>query len=87
MHMNKIKKGNLTIDSVLLEFVNQEVIPGTDIDTEDFWKKFDLAVHELAPINRDLIEKREIIQKKIDGWHLANKSKKLNKNEYIKFLK
>ena len=87
MYLKKIKKGNLTIDSVLFEFVNTEVVPGTDIDAEDFWKKFDLAVHELAPINKDLIEKREIIQKKIDGWHLANKSKKLNKNEYITFLK
>ena len=85
--MNQIKKGNLTISSVLLEFVNQEVIPGTDIDAENFWKKFDLAVHELAPINKALIEKRESIQKKIDEWHLVNKGKELNKNEYIKFLK
>ena len=49
MHMNKIKKGNLTINSVLFEFVNKEVIPGIDIDVDDFWNKFDLAVHELAP--------------------------------------
>ena len=85
--MDKIKKGNLTISSVLLEFVNQEVIPGTDIDTEDFWKNFDLAVHELAPVNKALIEKRENIQKQIDEWHLVNKGKELNKNVYIKFLK
>ena len=87
IHMNKIKKGNLTINSVLFEFVNQEVIPGTNIDIEDFWKKFDLVVHELAPINKALIEKRESIQKQIDEWHLTNKGKELNKNEYIKFLK
>ena len=37
IHMNKIKKGNLTINSVLFEFVNQEVIPGTNIDIEDFF--------------------------------------------------
>ena len=85
--MNQIKKGNLTIDSVLLEFVNEEVIPGIDIDAEDFWEKFDLAVHELAPINKALIEKRENIQKQIDEWHLAKKGKGLNKDEYIKFLK
>ena len=85
--MSKIKKGNLTINSVLLEFVNQEVIPDTDITPEDFWNKFDLAVHELAPINKVLIEKREKIQKQIDVWHLANKGKGIDKNEYIKFLK
>jgi len=85
--MNQVKKGNLTISSVLLKFINQEVIPGTDIDTDNFWKKFDLAVHELAPVNKALIEKRETIQKKIDDWHLANKGKDLNKVEYIRFLK
>jgi len=85
--MNKIKKKNLTINSTLLDFINQEVIPGTDIEAEDFWNKFDDAVHELAPINRALIKKRENIQKEIDEWHLANKDEKINKNEYIKFLK
>jgi len=86
-HMSKIKKGNLTIHSVLFDFINQEVIPNTGIMTEDFWSKFDDAVHELAPINRTLIKKRESIQKQIDEWHLANKGGELKKDEYIKFLK
>jgi malate synthase len=85
--MDKIKKGNLTVNSILLKFIDEEVIPGTDITSEDFWTKFDLALHELAPINKALIEKRETIQKQIDKWHLANKGKEINKNEYIKFLK
>jgi len=85
--MNETKKGNLIINPILLEFVNKEVIPEIDINAEDFWNKFDLAIHELAPINKALIEKRKNIQKQIDAWHLANKVKKLNQNEYIKFLK
>ena len=85
--MNKIKKGNLTINSILFDFVNQEIIPGTDINVEVFWNKFDLAVHELEPINRTLIEKRESIQKQIDEWHLTNRGEELKKDEYIKFLK
>ena len=84
--MNKIKKENLTISSVLFEFINKEVIPGTDINIDEFWKKFDDAIHELAPANKALIEKREIIQKKIDEWHLNNKNKNLDKVEYIRFL-
>ena len=62
--MNKIKKGNLAVSPVLLEFINKEVIPGTNINVDEFWEKFDSAIHELAPINKALIEKREIIQKK-----------------------
>jgi malate synthase len=85
--MNKIKKGNLTISSLLYKFINKEVIPGTDINVDEFWGKFDAAVHELAPINKALLEKREIIQKKIDAWHLANRDQGIKKDEYIKFLK
>ncbi len=85
--MNKIKKGNISVNPVLLAFINKEVLPGTNIDVDDFWVKFDSAVNELAPINKVLIEKRESIQKKIDEWHLVNKDKDTNKDEYIKFLK
>ena len=85
--MNKIKKGNIAVNPVLLEFINKEVLPGTNIDVDDFWVKFDSAVNELAPINKVLIEKRESIQKKIDEWHLVNKGKHIKKDEYIKFLK
>jgi len=85
--MNKIKKGNLIINSVLLEFIDKEVIPGTGVNVDEFWSKFDSVVHELTPINKALIEKREAIQKQIDAWHIANRDKNFNKEEYIRFLK
>ena len=85
--MIKIKNNNLSIDSDLLNFINEEVIPGTNIDQNDFWLKFDKVVHELAPINKDLINKREIIQKKIDDWHKSKKGQQLNDIEYVNFLK
>ena len=79
--MNLIEKNGLKINSTLFEFVNNEVIPGTNISSEDFWNKFEKVVHELAPINKNLIEKREIIQKKIDEWHKINKDKDFNKKQ------
>ena len=63
--MNYIKQNNLKIDQILFEFINNEVIPGTDIKSDDFWNKFEKVVHELSPINKSLIQKREEIQKKI----------------------
>ena len=85
--MNKIKKGNLAISPVLLEFIDKEIIPGTDINVDEFWEKFDSAIHKLAPINKALIKKREAVQEKINAWHISNKGKNLNQKEYIKFLK
>ncbi len=85
--MKMIVKNGLKINSTLLEFINNEVIPDTNIEVEDFWKKFSNVVHELSPINKTLIQKRENIQKKIDEWHKSNKGKDFNKVEYISFLK
>ena len=75
----------LKINSILYEFINK-VIPNTDINIDDFWIKFSDVVHELSPINKDLILKRENIQK-IDEWHKLKKGKDFNKTEYINFLK
>jgi len=85
--MNRVDKNGLKISSTLFEFINNEVIPGTSVKSDDFWDKFEKISHELAPINKDLIKKREIIQKNIDEWHKNNKDKKFNKKEYINFLK
>ena len=85
--MSLVEKNGLKINSKIFEFINKEVLPGTKIDSDDFWNKFEKVVHELSPINKNLIEKREIIQKKIDEWHKSNKGKSLNKREYRDFLK
>ena len=66
--MKRINKGNLKVDSRLLEFLNNEALPETGINTDNFWSKFDEAVHQLASINKKLIKIREETQKKIDEW-------------------
>ena len=62
--MSIIDKNGLKISTKLLNFINNEVLPGTNIKPEEFWRNFEKVVHELAPINRSLIQKREDIQKK-----------------------
>ena len=85
--MKKVSVNNLQISEELLKFVNDEAIPGTDLDINEFWKGFDDAVHNLTPINKKLLKKRDDIQKKIDEWHLQKKGSNFNKDEYFNFLK
>ena len=85
--MKIVDKNGLKISSILFEFINNEVIPGTEVITDKFWNSFAKAVTDLAPINKDLIKKREDLQKKIDDWHKSNSDKDFNKEEYLKFLK
>ena len=85
--MKKININNLQVDEQLLRFINEEAIPGTDIDVDNFWKGFSEAIHYLSPINKKLIQKRDEIQKKIDAWHLSKKDTSFNNDEYFNFLK
>jgi malate synthase len=85
--MSIIEKNGLKIRSSLFDFINNEVIPGTNIKPDEFWDNFEKIVHELAPMNKNLIQKRKNIQKKIDEWHIQNNGKEFNKKEYTEFLK
>ena len=85
--MSYTEKNQLKINNNLFKFINEEVIPGTNLNSDHFWEKFSEAVHFLAPKNKKLIEEREIIQKKIDEWHKRNKDKKFDKENYLNFLK
>ena len=55
--MEKVNINELKINKTLLDFINQEVLPETDINEKDFWIKFSKVVHELSPINKALIER------------------------------
>ena len=85
--MKFISQNDLKINQTLFDFINNEVLPGTKVDQDNFWIKFSEVVHELSPINKKLIEKREKIQKQIDEWHLNNPKEKFNKDNYTQFLK
>ena len=81
-----IKIKNLSVSKKLLNFINNELLPGTKIKKEVFWNGFDKYVHELAPKNKKLLEIREKLQKKIDDWHKDRKGEKINIKKYKEFL-
>jgi len=87
MQEKYIKINNLQVSETLSNFVNDELLKNTNVSSENFWLGLEKTLDELAPKNKELIDKRNKIQKKIDQWHLENKTKELNFNEYKKFLK
>ena len=76
---------NLSISENLYKFVNNELLPGSKISTTNFWNDFSISVHELAKKNKELLEIREDLQKKIDDFHKKRKGI-FNVKEYQKFL-
>ncbi|MBF86862.1 MAG: malate synthase G [Pelagibacterales bacterium] len=85
--MNHTEKFGLKIDNKLLNFIENEALPGTSVSSEQFWRGFSELVKELNPKNKELLNKRENIQKKINEWHIQNRGKNHNKEEYYNFLK
>ena len=63
MREEYLQINNLKISKKILDFVNDELLVGTDISSENFWKGFDNVAHELAPKNRELLKKNSWRQK------------------------
>ena len=82
-----IKIKDLSVSEKLANFINVKLLPGTKISKERFWSGFNKYIHELSPKNKNLIEKREKIQKLIDTWHKENKDNRFNLKKYTDFLK
>ena len=60
----------LQISKILFNFVNEEVIPGTNINQDySFWSGVQSILTEFAPDNDALLQKRDDLQTKIDEWH------------------
>lgn len=64
-----VTRGRLQVAAELDRFIAGEALPGTDLDAEPFWTGLEALVHDLAPRNRNLLEKRDALQQKLDDWH------------------
>ena len=52
--MTTLSLNGLSVDQQLAQFVEQQLLPGTGINTDTFWQGFADIVNELTPINRAL---------------------------------
>ena len=85
--MAQIAISGLTVDSVLLDFVNTEALPGTGVDPDAFWQGYATLLARLAPRCAALLARRDDLQSQIDAWHLAHKGKPADNAAYIEFLR
>ena len=69
----RIQKGKLAIAKELYDFIENEALPGSGLDSETYWKNFEQVVVDLSPKNKALLAKRDELQAKIDEWHRNNK--------------
>ena len=76
----------LQVATELFRFVEDQVLPGTGVDSAAFWAGFDAIVRDLAPKNAALLLERDRIQTEMDGWHQANPGPVADMAAYRAFL-
>jgi len=86
IELNYTFLNNLYVDNKFYDFINNEVLPDTELETDDFWLKLSILFSDLSPINNKLLAKREELQQKIDHWHLQNSGSAFNFSAYKQFL-
>lgn len=81
-----VEVGGLKVDGCLYRLIQEEIAPGTGVDSDVFWSELGKIVKDLGRKNRALLEKRDTIQKQIDEWHLAREGQPIEMSEYKDFL-
>jgi malate synthase len=84
--MSYVGVDHLKIDQVLYDFVNQEAMPGTGVQEQPFWNGFAALVRTFAPRNTTLLQRRDQLQSKIDGWHREHAGAAFDRSRYKAFL-
>lgn len=82
----RIQVGGLQVAGVLHEFVENEALPGTGVDSAAFWAGAERIIDDLAPRNRALLAERHDIQGKLDAWHTEHPGANYDRAAYKKFL-
>ena len=86
MTTQRTKAHSLQVATNLYDFVNNQVLPGTGVKPDKFWKGFDAIVQSLAPKNISLLAERDRLQTELDTWHKAKPGPITNMPAYRKFL-
>ncbi|RZJ23222.1 MAG: malate synthase G, partial [Haliea sp.] len=76
----------LQVATELYRFIEDQVLPGTGVDSSAFWKGFDAIVTDLAPKNIALLAERDRLQTELDTWHKAHPGPIRDMKAYRAFL-
>ncbi|APW47821.1 malate synthase G [Rhodoferax antarcticus] len=82
----RITKNRLQVAANLCLFLETQVLPGTGVTPENFWKGFDAIVADLAPKNIALLGERDRLQTELDTWHKTNPGPIADMKAYRAFL-
>ena len=84
---NRLKRGNLQVSEILVDFIEKEALPDTNISADKFWSKLELILDKFVPENKRLLEVRAKMKGQIDDFYKTNSGRNIPHDEYVSFLK
>lgn len=82
----RVEAGGLKVAKTLYDFVNEQVLPRTNVEKDAFWDGFGKIVEKFTPRNRELLAKRDELQNKLDEWYKEHPGEQ-DQDAYVAFLK
>src|SRR3546814_522400 len=67
--MTHVRSGEIAVAEPLYQFVNDQVLPGTGVEADAFWKGLSDYLTAFAPRNSALLDKRDMLQARIHARH------------------
>jgi malate synthase len=77
----------LSVDDLLRDFVEQDLLPGTGLSATAFWTALEAILADFTPKNAALLARRDELQARIDGWWTERRGKSVDVAEQISFLR
>jgi malate synthase len=77
----------IAVDPTLSRFIDEEVLPGLEIEASEFWRGVGALFRDFAPRNAALLAQRDTLQAQIDEWHRAQRGKPIDGSAYESFLR
>ena len=82
----RVDRNGLQLAGSLARLIEDEVLPGTGIAPETFWKGFADIVHQFGPRNRALLAERIRLKGELDRWHREHPGPIRDMKAYRRFL-
>ena len=79
-------RAGLQVAEALVQFIEHQALPGTDISAEAFWAGIAGLIGNLGPKNRELLDRRRELQAKIDQRHISRRNEPHDHEAYKQFL-
>ncbi|WP_322937950.1 malate synthase G [Nocardioides bizhenqiangii] len=84
---HRIQVGGLQVAEELHAFMRDEALPGAGVEEGAFWDGFAAILTEFTPRNRELLARRDELQRQLDEWHTTNPGPVRDQAAYLEMLR